>query len=235
MLQSSFCVALFLAPICAHCAISSAPPDFQALIHTTTDGLSTLVGVPHRPTSNLSYTKPRLSLTSRVQHPTHTLPLKPSGRTTLVGAPHRPAGTVSYTKSCLTTTSRTPHPARSLPPTLGEQTPFVESPYGPLGNATSTERTASSTTPPTTYNRTLDATARTATPAPTKFLPPLRPSINDTEGGIQGTKPIGPISALWVVVALSVAIFLGWLGWEVWRDWEKMMWLKRELKRPRFP
>jgi hypothetical protein len=27
--------------------------------------------------------------------------------------------------------------------------------------------------------------------------------------------------------------FLGWLVWETWRDLEEILWLKRELKRPR--
>jgi hypothetical protein len=56
--------------------------------------------------------------------------------------------------------------------------------------------------------------------------------MNDTQGETQIAKPMGPI-ALWVAVALAVAMFLEWLGWEVWRDLEEMMWLKRELKLPR--
>jgi hypothetical protein len=82
------------------------------------------------------------------------------------------------------------------------------------------------------YTRTPDTTTRTAAPAPTTLLPSLQPAMNDTQGETQIAKPMGPI-ALWVAVALAVAMFLEWLGWEVWRDLEEMMWLKRELKLPR--
>lgn len=192
MLKSLFRVALLLASASAHCTISPAPPDLQALIPTTTERPSTFTGAPHRPTGNLSYTKSHSLTTSRILRPTHNLPPIPGERTTPVG-----------------------------------------SPYEAEGSLAGIETMATSTILPVTYNRTLDTPTRTAAPAPTTLLPALRPSINDTQNEVQSAKPIGPIPALWVIVALSVTIFLGWLGWEVWREWEEMMWLERELRRSR--
>jgi hypothetical protein len=186
MHQHLLCVALFLAPACAHCTINPAPPDFQALIPTTTERTSTLIGTPHQP------------------------------------------GDPTYTESSLLTTSRTPP---SIPPPPSEQITLFETLYEPAG-LESAEPTAALTTLPITYTPTFDITASTAAPALPTFVPAFRPSTNETKA-IQHTKPIGPIAGLWTVVALTVAAFLGWLVWEVWRDLEEMMWLKRELKRPR--
>jgi hypothetical protein len=180
-------IALLLAPACAHCTLNPASPDFQALIPTTKERSSTLIGAPHRP------------------------------------------GDATYTESSLLTTSRAPP---SIPRPPSEQTTLLETLYEPAG-LESAESTATLTTLPITYTRTFETTTSTAAPALPTLLQPLRPSTNETQGEIHHAKPIGPIAGLWAVIALAVAAFLGWLVGEIWRDLEEMLWLKRELKRPR--
>jgi hypothetical protein len=51
-----------------------------------------------------------------------------------------------------------------------------------------------------------------------------------TQGEPRDLEPIGAIPGLWIGVALSVAVFLGWMGWEIWRDVIETMWRKRHLE-----
>jgi len=51
----------------------------------------------------------------------------------------------------------------------------------------------------------------------------------DREAGKQ--EQVGAILGLWIIVAISVAVFLGWLCWEMWRDMKEMKWLERHLDR----
>jgi hypothetical protein len=156
------------------------------------------------------------------------IPTKTEHSSTLIEAPHRP-GDTTYTGSSLLTTSKTPP---SIPPPPSEQITLLEMLYEPAG-LESAESTATLTTLPITYTRTFETTTSTAAPALLTLLQPLRPSTNDTQGEIQHAKPIEIIAGLWAVIALAVTAFLGWLVWETWRDLEEILWLKRELTRPR--
>jgi hypothetical protein len=52
----------------------------------------------------------------------------------------------------------------------------------------------------------------------------------EPENKLRTMKHAGPIAALWVVLSLGVAAFLGWLGWILWRDWRDMRWRMRGMK-----
>lgn len=52
----------------------------------------------------------------------------------------------------------------------------------------------------------------------------------DPENSLWTMKHTGPIAALWVVLSLGIAAFLGWLGWIVWKDWREMRWRMRGIQ-----
>ncbi|KAH4182850.1 hypothetical protein HBI72_105920 [Parastagonospora nodorum] len=63
---------------------------------------------------------------------------------------------------------------------------------------------------------------------------PAEPTASKTPTGDPDNKlgeheQAGAILGLWIPVAISVAVFLGWLCWEVWRDREEMTWLEQHL------
>jgi hypothetical protein len=187
-------VGFSLTPACARGTISPSPPDFEALIPTTTDGPSTLFSTLFRQTGNLSWDRRCSMATSKILQATYTIPSRTNHPSTLLGAPHWSGDDLNHPRTSLMATSRIL---------------------------------------PTTNNRTLSTTTHTAALATTSVS--IQPPTNDTESDIQSTKAIGSMLGLWVVVSLSVTVFLAWLGWEVWRDWGEMMWLERELRKPPLP
>jgi hypothetical protein len=56
------------------------------------------------------------------------------------------------------------------------------------------------------------------------------PPNNGIQGAPGDLEPISAIPGLWTAVALSVAVFLGWMCWEIWRDVTEMMWRRRHFE-----
>lgn len=90
-------------------------------------------------------------------------------------------------------------------------------------------RTSHSTHHTPNLSRTFILTPSTTRSTETATAPQSAPS--DGTGLRQDeVEHMGEIPGLWVVVALSVIVFLGWMCWEIWRDIAEMIWRKRYLE-----
>ncbi|KAF2029708.1 hypothetical protein EK21DRAFT_112578 [Setomelanomma holmii] len=88
--------------------------------------------------------------------------------------------------------------------------------------------------PATTTDVRSNSSSRLSPPILIIPTPSSAPATTPTHGNDPDVIPVdmkhvGPIAGLWIVVSLSIAVFLGWLGWEVYGDIEEMIWRRRVL------
>jgi hypothetical protein len=160
------------------------------------------------------------------------IPTTTDGPSTLYSTLIRQISNLSCEKTCLVATSGILQATYAIPSTTDHPSTLVGATHR-SGYGLSRPEVSFIATPrisPSINNHTLSTATRTAAPGTTSIT--ILPPTNDTEGQIQGTRPIGPMLGLWVVVSFSVAVYLAWLAWEVWRDWGEMMWLERESRKP---